>query len=88
MEFNVRSKLKEQQLEIAGLYAGNPKRSTPRPTTELLLRAFKDIDFSIVELPEQTIVHITPLSELQRYILLLLGFPDSVYERFSANSSN
>ena len=88
LEFNVRSKLKEQQQEIAGLYAGNPKRSTPRPTTELLLRAFKDIYFSIVELPQQTIVHITPLSELQRYILLLLGFPDSVYERLSGNSSN
>ena len=88
LEFNVRSKLKEQEQEIAGLYAGNPKRSTPRPTTELLLRAFKNIDFSIVELPEQTIAHITPLSELQRYILLLLGFPDSVYERLSGNSSN
>lgn len=88
LEFTVRSKLKEQEQEIAGLYAGNPKRSSSRPTTELLLRAFKHMDFSIVELPTQTIAHITPLSELQRYILLLLGLPDSVYERFSGNSSN
>lgn len=65
---------------LSGLYAGNPKRQTTRPTTERLLKAFQGITLTIVQLPEQTIRHITPLSELQTRILTLLGLPASIYE--------
>ena len=46
LEFVVRSKLSETGTDIAGLYVGNPKRSTARPTAEALLRAFNYIDLS------------------------------------------
>jgi transposase len=88
LEFVVRKNLEVQVQELAGLYAGNPKRSTTRPTTESILRAFKDIDFSVVQLPRQTIVYITPLSELQQNILLLLEFPVDLYKRLSCNLLN
>lgn len=65
---------------LKGLYAGNPKRETARPTTERLLKAFRGITLSIVRLPDRTIRPITPLSELQRRILELLGLPVSIYE--------
>nr|WP_238361229.1 hypothetical protein [Iningainema tapete] len=34
LEFQVRSSLKENQEKLSGLYTGNPKRSTARPTAE------------------------------------------------------
>src|SRR5262249_8703704 len=35
--------------KLAGLYAGNPKRETARPTAEHLLEAFRDITLTIIE---------------------------------------
>jgi transposase len=65
---------------LRGLYAGNPKRQTTRPTTERLLKAFRGITLTVVQLPDQTIRHVTPLSELQRRILALLGLPALIYD--------
>ena len=60
--------------KIAGLYAGNPKRETARPTAERLLEAFQDLTLTVIELPQQTIRHVTPLSPVQLRILEILGF--------------
>ena len=65
------------------LYAGNPQRETAHPTTERLLRAFREITLSVVRLPDQTIRHVTPLSHLQRRILELLALPASIYEHLA-----
>jgi hypothetical protein len=65
---------------LAGLYPGNPKQTNNRPITERLLAAFKEITLSVVFLPDQTIVYITPLSPLQIRILELLDFPASKYQ--------
>ena len=77
--FVVRRELQQQQTTLTGLYEGNPNRSTDRPTTERLLRAFQPLTLTSVTLPGQRIVHITPLTPLQTQILALLGFPDSIY---------
>jgi transposase len=42
LEFVVRQRLAQEGTELAGVYAGNPKRSTARPSAELLLEAFED----------------------------------------------
>jgi hypothetical protein len=65
---------------LGGLYAANPKRQTAHPTTERLLRAFREITLTVVYLQGQTIRHVTPLSHLQQRILALLGLPASIYE--------
>jgi len=80
MEHVVRRQLQVAGETLSGLYAGNPKRQTARPTTERLLKAFRGITLTVVQLPEQVIRHVTSLSELQRRILVLLGLPVSVYE--------
>ena len=80
VEHVVREALQAVGETLRGLYAGNPKRQTARPTTERLLRAFRGITLTIVHLPDQTIRHVTPLSQLQRRILDLLGLPTSIYE--------
>jgi len=80
VEHVVRKELKSAGETLSGLYAGNPKRQTARPTTERLLKAFRYIDLGVVHLPDQTIHHVTPLSELQKRILVLLGIEPAIYE--------
>lgn len=79
VEFVVRRNLANEQQELAGLYRGNPKRATARPTAEILLQAFKNITLTNVHIPGQVIAHIPPLSQLQRRILALLELQPEVY---------
>jgi hypothetical protein len=39
-EFAVREALQKQEEKLDHIYAGNPKRATAKPTTEMMLRAF------------------------------------------------
>jgi transposase len=81
LEFQVRQRLADQQEHLAGLYAGNPKRTTQRPTAEALLGAFQGIHLSIVTLGQQLHRHLTPLSALQQRILSLLDFSSDLYDQ-------
>jgi transposase len=81
LEFQVRQHLADQQEPLAGLYAGNPKRRTQRPTAEALLGAFHGLHLSIVTLGPQFHRHLTPLSALQQRILSLLDFSSDLYDQ-------
>lgn len=83
IEHVVRKGLQAVGQTLKGLYAGNPKRQTAHPTTERLLKAFQGITLTLVQLPNQTIRHVTPLSELQQRILSLLGLLASIYENLA-----
>jgi transposase len=85
IEHVARRKLQQTGEKLSGLYAGNPKRATERPTTEALLRAFKGIFLSFVQMDGRSYRHITPLSELQRKILDLLSIPASIYPALAVN---
>jgi len=76
MEFVVRQAVLETQQSLAGLYDGNPKRKTARPSAEKMLQAFCNL--MLYFLPNSTIF-ITPLSELQKQILSLMKIPESLY---------
>jgi hypothetical protein len=65
----------------AGLYAGNAKRDTARPTAERLLEAFQDVTLTVIEGAHEVYRHLTALSPLQERILELLGFSSRVYTR-------
>lgn len=86
LEFVVRRSLAKTGEELTGLYAGNPKRATARPTAERLLEAFQQITLTIIREPHQIRRHITPLSKLQLRVLELLGFSPEIYTRLCANS--
>jgi len=85
-EFVARRALETTSEGLAGLYPGNPKQQTRRPTTERLLAAFKDITLSFVLLPGQSIVHVSPLTPLQGRILSLLDLPTTIYTDLAANT--
>lgn len=86
IEFVVRRELAQRGEELSGLYAGNPKRRTARPSAELLLYAFREITLSIIQLAGQVIYHLTELSQLQRAILQLLGVDETIYTSLAGHS--
>lgn len=87
LEFVVRRRLAAEGTQLAGLYAGNPKRATARPTAERLLAAFREITLTVIQEPARTHRHLTPLTELQQRILELLDFPPTIYTQLCTNSS-
>jgi transposase len=86
IEFVVRQKLAQNQEKLVGLIANNPKKGIDNPTTERLLKAFDQINLTIIHLPNGVVRHITPLSELQTRILELLGLPPTIYTHLAENS--
>jgi transposase len=81
VEFAVRRRLKAAGERLAGLYAGQPRRETARPTSEALLAAFQPITWTLLVTPQGVIRHLTPLTELQQRILSLLQLPMTIYTR-------
>jgi transposase len=81
LEFVVRRQLRADGATLAGLYAGNPKRETARPTAERLLEAFQEVTLTVVEGVHRVHHYLTTLSPLQARILELLGFSSRVYTR-------
>jgi len=86
LEFVVRRGLAAEHTTLAGLYMGNPKRSTPRPTAERLLEAFQDLTLTIIREGRCRRYHLTPLSRLHHRILALLDFPMDIYTRLCVDS--
>jgi len=87
LEFVARRNLAVEDVPLTGLYAGNPKRATRRPTAERLLEAFRGITLTIIQESRQTSCHLTPLSPLQQRILALLGFSPTIYVRLCTHSA-
>ena len=86
LEFVVRRQLTADGTKLAGLYAGNAKRETVRPTAERLLEVFQDITVTIIHTAEQTIGHVTALNAVQQRILELLSFSAALYTALAAIS--
>jgi transposase len=87
LEFVSRRRLATEGAQLAGLYAGNAKRDTARPTAEHLLEAFREITLTIIEGSPQTYRHLTVLSPLQQRILAILGFSSALYTRLGTVSA-
>jgi transposase len=83
IEFVVRRQLKQNQEQLTGLIANNPKKGIDNPTTERLLKAFDKITLTTVHLPDRVIRHVTPLTALQIRILELLGLSPTVYTKLA-----
>ena len=79
IECVVRRQLQEEGAELGGLYGGNPRRATARPTSERLLEAFEGVNLTWVEVAGQVVELLSPLSPLQERILQLLSFSSEIY---------
>lgn len=83
IEYQVRNKLKATKQIVKELYAGNPGRATNKPTTNMLLRAFKNITLVIVPIENKNFVKISDFKPIQLKILELLDISPEIYSRFN-----
>ena len=86
-EFTVRQALQEQDAKLDNIYAGNPKRATAKPTTEMMLLAFCGLNLIGVNVKGTDFCSMTPLNAVQSRILGLLGFPLSLYQDIAGQSA-
>ena len=80
VEFTVRKALQEQGAKLDHIYAGNPKRATAKPTTEMMLLAFRGLSLNVVNFNGVARCCMTPLNAVQTRILGLIGFPPAIYQ--------
>ena len=85
VEFVARRHLADTQSKVAGLYPGQPARATAAPTAELLLRAFRGIRLTFIEMAGQLRAWLSPLSDLHHRLLAMLGGSADLYERLMAH---
>ena len=76
--------LAKEKSELAGIYAGNPKRSSSTPTTERMLKAFDNINLLIISVNGQFLHQVTPLTKVQERILELWNLPADLYSQFAS----
>lgn len=88
IELVIRSQLAERGEALSGLYEGQAKRSTGKPTAVRLLKAIArlEITLSCVEGQGGRSWQLTPLPLLLKRVLGLLGLSSRVYTRLAHNS--
>lgn len=89
IETQVRQALEHTQQPLAGLYEGQPSRTTERPTGKRILKAFTRAHLTLTQMPLGTLTHwhLTPLSVLHEQLLQYLHLPASLYLELTYNSS-
>jgi len=83
-DYTAKQALAQDKAELAGIYPGNPKRSTATPTTERMLAAFDNINLLLVPVAGHFRCQVTPLTAVQQRILELLGLPTTLYTDLAA----
>ena len=80
-DYVARQALAAQKSALAGVYTGNAKRSTARPTMERMLKAYSGIHLLLIPQGEQIVAQLTALSAVQQRILDLLGLSYTLFAR-------
>jgi transposase len=86
IEHGVREQLAATRERLDGVYAGNPKRRTARPSTELLLQAFRGIALILVPVGNRYECHLSRYTPKHEEILALMGLSGALYRRLCTDS--
>ena len=89
IQMKIRDALEKEDTSLAGLYEGQPSRTTTRPTAMRVLRTFvrEEITLAYITIGEQSYVNLSPLSDVLVIILTYLGLSASLYTSLIQNSS-
>jgi transposase len=86
-DYQAKQALAQDKAELTGIYRGNARRGTTRPTTERMLKAFEHINLLLMPAdpaaPTPATCFVTALSPVQERILALLGLPTTLYTSLS-----
>lgn len=80
VEYIVRKELRQENITLIGLQPEYPNRKTKNPTAEQILKAFSKINLTIIHTDTDTVFHLDPLSDMQKFILNSLKIDDLIYE--------
>jgi transposase len=88
-ELVVRAQLAARGEELSGLYAGQAKRKTARPTAVRILRAIARMEITVmcVVVNGAEEWHVSSLPPLLRQILALAGLPETLYTKLATLNS-
>jgi transposase len=89
-ELVVRGQLAERGAELTGLYTGQAKRTTERPTAVRILRAIGRLEITAINVGGDKEAHwyLAPLPPLLRQILDLAGLPETLYLNIASTNSS
>ena len=79
MQFIVRRTLQQAGAKLKAIYRGQPGRQTAKPTTEMMLQAFRGVTLSRIKIDGKLHEHLTPLNDVQKRILKLMEVPLEIY---------
>jgi transposase len=87
-ELRVRAGLEEAEEELSGLYEGQPKRKTARPTAVRLLKAIARMEITLtrLEIGDESRWQVSALPPLLLRILKLVGLSERIYTALATNS--
>jgi len=80
IQYQVRKQLAKTKSQLKGIYPGNKNRATARPTTPMMLRAFRGLSIVWMDVGSQKIIQMTDLNVVQGNILELLK-ATNIYQR-------
>jgi transposase len=83
LEWQVRKKLQDSGETLRGIYPGQPGRQARRPSAEMLLKVFKGISLSVVEVGGEVSLHVRPLTPVQERLLALWDLPADLFHRLT-----
>jgi transposase len=81
VEWQVRERLQKEGTTLQGVYAGQPSRTTVRPSAELLLAVMQTISISVVFVNGQIHALLSPLTDVQKRLLQLWDLSPDWYEK-------
>ena len=87
-EQRLRVALREQEMALVGLNPASQTQATTQPTTERVIRAFRNLTVTIVTGEGWEQHHITALNATQQQILDLLRLPSDLYARLGKAHRN
>jgi transposase len=87
-EQRLRAALQEQGAELVGLNPASRTQATTQPTSERVIRAFRNLTVTLVTGEGWEQHHVTALNATQQQILDLLGLPSDLYARLGKAPSN
>jgi transposase len=87
-EQRLRTALQEQGAELVGLNPASRTQATTQPTTERVIRAFRNLTVTVVTGEGWEQRHVSSLNQTQQQILDRLGLPPDLYARLGMPPGN
>jgi len=87
IEFVVRRSLQQESVSLEGLHPENPRKVTDSPTAERILKVFSKIHLTLIRSGNSLLRHLTPLSEVQKKILKILGLDSGLYQNIEIKNT-